>query len=105
MRHRACRRRSLEVPSIGSTGLRRYRPADGSVKPDESLKSPRDMRCGSSPSAQFMGKAELQAHLRERIARCRRLADGCADESAAKALRALASEAETDLKRLLTEGK
>jgi hypothetical protein len=49
-----------------------------------------------------MGK-ELIAHMRERVEKCRRLADMITDERAANILRQMAEDGEADIKRLHTD--
>ena len=50
-----------------------------------------------------MERDELIAKMRERVLRCRRLADGTTDSRTAKILRAMADEGEADIARLLDE--
>ena len=49
-----------------------------------------------------MGK-DLIAHMRERVDKCRRLAEMITDDRAAKILRQMAEEGEADIRRLLSE--
>ena len=49
-----------------------------------------------------MGK-DLIAHMRERVDKCRRLAEMITDERAAKILRQMAEEGEADIRRLRAE--
>ena len=50
-----------------------------------------------------MDRDELIAKMRERVTRCRRLADGTTDLRTAKILRSMADEGEADIARLLEE--
>ena len=50
-----------------------------------------------------MDRDELIAKMRDRVSRCRRLADGTTDERTATILRAMADEGEADIARLLEE--
>jgi hypothetical protein len=52
-----------------------------------------------------MERDELIAHMRERIAMCRRLAASTTDDRTAAVLRQMADEGEADVLRLLGEGK
>jgi len=49
-----------------------------------------------------MGK-DLIAHMRERVDKCRRLAEMITDERAANILRQMAEDGEADIRRLLAD--
>lgn len=50
-----------------------------------------------------MDRDELIAKMRDRVLRCRRLADGTTDLRTAQILRAMADEGEADIARLLED--
>ena len=51
----------------------------------------------------LMERDELIAKMRDRVTRCRRLADGTTDLRTAKILRSMADEGEADIARLLAD--